>query len=65
MALVTYVSSSGLGAIVSLMKKINSTQGTMKVCCLAPDVKEVFEVMQLNKIIPVFDAEDDAVASFD
>ena len=64
MAEVTYVSSSGLGALVGLMKKTKGTQGTMKICGLVPDVQEVFEVMQLDKIIPVFKTEDEAMASF-
>jgi anti-sigma B factor antagonist len=64
MANVTYVSSSGLGVIVSLMKKSLRQKGAMKVCCLQPDVREVFEVMQLTKVVPVLDTEEQAVASF-
>ena len=61
---VTYISSSGLGAIVSLMKKIAAKEGGMKICCLRPDVREVFEVMQLDRIIPVVDTEQEALAQF-
>jgi len=61
---VTYISSSGLGALVSLMKRLGRQEGIMKICCLQPDVREVFEVMQLTKIFEIFETEEEAVASF-
>ncbi len=64
MANVTYISSSGLGALISLYKKVAKQTGALKICCPQPDVREVIEVMHLNKIIPVFDSEEEAIASF-
>ena len=64
MSNVTYISSSGLGAIVSLFKKVTRQGGKLKVCGLQQVVREVFEVMHLNKVIPIFDTEEEALASF-
>jgi anti-anti-sigma factor len=64
MAHVTYISSLGLGTLVSLMKKTQRQGGSLKICCLGTDVREVFEVMQLTKILPIFDSEEAALASF-
>jgi anti-anti-sigma factor len=64
MSNVTYVSSAGLGAIVSLMKKIKNQSGALRIASLQKDVKEVFEVMQLTKIVAVHATEEEALASF-
>jgi anti-sigma B factor antagonist len=61
---VTYISSSGLGALVSLMKKAARTGGVLKICCLQDDVREVFKVMRLDRIFEIFPSEDEAILSY-
>lgn len=60
----TYVSSAGIGALVKLLKQTNRKNGKFKLCSLTPDVLEVIEVMNLNKIFALYDTEEDALKAF-
>jgi anti-sigma B factor antagonist len=56
---VQFIDSSGLGALVSALKRIGRT-GELKVCGLNESVKSMFELTRLNRVIPI--AEMPAVA---
>lgn len=60
----TYISSAGIGALVSLLKKIRRQNGAMKMCRVTDDVHEIFEVMCLTKIFSMLATEEEAVGSF-
>ena len=57
---VDFIDSSGLGALVSTLKRIGR-DGDLKICSPGPDVRAVLELTRLNQIIPVFDNEADIV----
>ena len=61
---VDYISSSGLRVILANGKKISSSGGKLAFCNLNPSVGEVFRISGFNSIFPVFDTEQDALASF-
>jgi anti-sigma B factor antagonist len=61
---VTYISSAGIGALVSLLKKTARQNGTLKFCRVSDEVKEIFEIMHLTKIFTMLATEVAAVASF-
>lgn len=61
MAKVEYIDSSGLGALVGGLKRISEKNGKIVVVCNNPQVRKVFEITGLEKVFPLFDAEDDAV----
>ncbi len=60
----TYISSAGIGALVSLLKKVCRQNGSMKMCRVTDEVREIFEVMHLTKIFTVVATEEEAVTSF-
>ena len=61
---VSFVNSSGLGALVSILKEVRTVKGHMALCNLARYVQEVFEITQLSHIFDIYPTEEEAVASF-
>ena len=58
-----FIDSSGLGAIISCLKKAVEKKGDIKLVGLSPKVKMVFEVTRAYKIFDIFDDADAARAS--
>lgn len=58
---VEYIDSSGLGALVGGLKRASERQGKILIVCDQPQVRKVFEITGLEKVFPLFDAEDEAV----
>ena len=56
----TYVSSSGLGSIVALTKRLKDLEGSIVIAGLKGVVREVFEISTLDRVIPM--GEDVAAA---
>jgi anti-sigma B factor antagonist len=61
---VMYIDSSGLGALVAAMKHARAAGGDLKVCALESDVKSLFEMTRLTKVISVHSTRQDAVAAW-
>jgi anti-sigma B factor antagonist len=61
---VDFINSSGLGALVSVLKEVRSNQGSMKLTNLAPYVKEIFDITQLSNIFEIYSDESLALSSF-
>jgi anti-sigma B factor antagonist len=64
-ASVKFISSAGLGKLVVLQKKMNARGGTLRFCCIRPEVHGVFTVTQLDRLFDIRDSEADALAAFD
>ncbi len=61
---VDFINSSGLGALVSLMKEVRMHKGRLTLSDMAPYVNEIFEITQLSHVFEIFPAEDEAMASY-
>ena len=59
---VNYIDSSGFG--VSVMKKANNNYGFFKICNIAPEVMELFKLLQLHNIFDIYEDLDDCIKSF-
>lgn len=59
-----YISSAGLRVLIAALKKARGQQGDMRLACLQPYVKEVFDMTGFTQLFKVFDKEQDAVNSF-
>ena len=59
-----YISSSGLRVLLASLKKARKQQGDIKLACLQPYVKKVFDIAGFLPLFQVFDEEKDAVDSF-
>ncbi|RKX26626.1 MAG: anti-anti-sigma factor [Candidatus Zixiibacteriota bacterium] len=61
---VEFINSSGLGALVSIMKEIRLRKGRLTLSNLASYVQEIFEITQLSHIFEIYVTEEEALGSF-
>ncbi|PLX89915.1 MAG: anti-anti-sigma factor [Desulfuromonas sp.] len=61
---VRFVDSSGLGALVSGFKNASSRDGSLKLCCLQPQVRSMFELTRLHRVFEIYSSADEALESF-
>jgi anti-anti-sigma factor len=55
-----YISSMGLGYLLSINKKLQGSGGRLVVCGLTGMVKEVFRLSGFNKLFPTYDTAEAA-----
>lgn len=51
----TFVDSSGLGTLVSVLKMVRSHEGEMYVCSINPQVKMLFELTSMDRVFEIFE----------
>ena len=61
---VTFLDSSGCGAILSCLRQLNSAKGDLKMFGLNPSVRTLFEMIRLHRIIDIFNTREEAVKAF-
>jgi anti-sigma B factor antagonist len=61
---IDFINSSGLGALVSILKNVRTHNGSLKLTGLAPYVKEVFDITQLSNIFEIYPDELRALETF-
>jgi anti-sigma B factor antagonist len=64
LAEVEFINSSGLGALVSVMKEIRLQRGRLTISDLADYVREIFDITQLSHIFEIFVTEEEALKSY-
>jgi len=64
LARVEYISSAGWGIFISEIREIREHAGDLKLAGMAPDVKEVFDLLEFENILQAYTDADLAVASF-
>jgi len=62
---VEFVNSSGLGALVSIMKEVRLQKGRLTLSDLADYVQEIFDITQLSHIFEIFATEKEALSSYE
>ncbi|MCD6363758.1 MAG: STAS domain-containing protein [Synergistetes bacterium] len=61
----TYIDSTGLGILISGLRKVGKEGGDLKILGpLSPQVKRIFELTRLNRVFEFFDDEQEALSSF-
>ena len=61
---VTYVDSSGLATLVELLKNMRSYNGRMRLACMSPKIKSLFEITKLEKLFEILADEETAITNF-
>jgi anti-anti-sigma factor len=56
---VTFMDSSGLGALVIALKTVQSTGGKLYVCSINEQIKILFELTSMDQVFEVFASQDD------
>ena len=45
---VEYLSSAALGKLITMDQKVRAAQGKLRLCCIRPEIYEVFTITRLN-----------------
>ncbi len=61
---VTFIDSTGLGALVGVLKRIGS-RGDIAVCALQPAVQQMFKLTRMDRVFRIFPDADTALASLE
>ena len=64
LAVVEYVDSSFLGALVAGLKRATMKNGDLKLVGLQPPVRAMFDLTRLYRIFDIYESMDDALKSF-
>ena len=64
MSSLQFIDSSGLGAILSCLRKLNGAGGELKLCGMTKPVRALFELVRMHRIMDIYDTRDDAVNAF-
>jgi anti-sigma B factor antagonist len=59
-----YIDSSGLGALVSVSKRIRESGGELRLSGLNEDLRSLFELTKLDTLFAITETPEQALASF-
>jgi len=59
-----YISSAGLGVFMGVIENVRQNGGDIKICCAAPKVFKVFDLLGFPSLYEFFDSEDSAIKKF-
>ncbi len=65
MAGVGYVSSAGWGAFVGEIRDLREKGGDLRIVHMSPEVREVFEMLEFDRIIESYEHIEEAIDDFD
>lgn len=59
-----FIDSSGLGAFLSCLRKVNARKGELKLCCLSKSVRAVFELVRMHRVFDIHPTREAALRAF-
>ncbi len=57
---VTYINSFGLGVLTNVWRKVKVQQGVLRLVCLSPKIKRLFQLTWLTKVFELFETLEEA-----
>jgi anti-sigma B factor antagonist len=60
---VDFLDSTGLGTIVSLLKRVRTHGGDLRLVCTEARIRRLFEITGLDKAVPLRASLDDAISA--
>jgi anti-sigma B factor antagonist len=60
-----FVDSSGLGAFISCLRKLNAKGGELKLCGMSKPVRAVFELVRMHRVFDILATKEEAVRAFE
>ena len=64
MSQLQFVDSSGIGAFLSCLRRVNAAGGDLKLFGISKQVYSVFQITRMHRIFDIFDTRDQAVEAF-
>jgi anti-sigma B factor antagonist len=61
---INFVDSTGFGVFLSIMKTANNNYGYFKICSIAPEVMELFKLLQLHNVFEIYNTLEDCIESY-
>ena len=55
-----FLDSTGLGALITGLKRVRAKGGDLRIVCTSPRVCKVFEITSIDKVIPMYESLDEA-----
>lgn len=62
---VKFLTSSVLGLLIRVSKKIYESEGVFRLCCIQPKIYEIFKITRLDKIFEIYPTRQDALEGLD
>ncbi|MDD5255882.1 MAG: anti-sigma factor antagonist [Candidatus Omnitrophica bacterium] len=62
--MVEFIDYMGISVIVIAYKEVVNSQGRMKICCIAPHLKQLFSVVGLDRVMEIYGTEELGLGSF-
>jgi anti-sigma B factor antagonist len=59
-----FLDSSGLGALVSCLRRIKEKKGEIKLAGLRPEVRSIFEITRVSRLFDICETVPDALKAF-
>lgn len=59
----TFIDSTTLGILLGAVKKLRPDNGELVICCTDPNVRRVFEITLLDKVMTIVDSVEAGLAS--
>ncbi|NLH98309.1 MAG: STAS domain-containing protein [Chthonomonadales bacterium] len=63
LAAVRFMDSSGLGALLSCLRRLTAGGGSLKLCSLQKPVRSVMEMVRMHRVFDIYDTRSDALAA--
>ena len=60
---VQFLSSAPIGMLVNLRNKLHSAGGSLILCRLSPDIREILQLTRVESFFSILDTEQDAIES--
>ena len=61
---VNFIDSTGVGALLTVLKQLSTFGGDLKLCCVAKPVRALFELIRMHRIVEIFPTREEAIAAF-
>ena len=52
---VKFLTSTVLGLLIRISKKIYESEGQLKLCCIEPKILEIFRITRLDKVFDIYE----------
>jgi anti-sigma B factor antagonist len=59
-----FIDSSGLGAFLSCLRKVNAKGGDLKLFHVSRQVRTIIELVRMHRMLEILDTKDEAVRAF-
>ena len=64
LSLLSFVDSSGLGAMLSCLRQLSAKGGDLKLCGMSKQVRALFELVRMHRIFDIYGTKEEAVRAF-